>query len=145
MEGLRHITRRIQFKNKYRHPSWLRLASLTLKATGLPEYCTRLVGLAKRVWICPKGNIIERLEKVTGHIGKTTYRITGFRQHQFSKTLTIAIILLRNRKCVHQDMSFVRIKSFFYILKNVGQGITNPLNFLSLIILIVNTSINSDS
>ena len=39
-------------------------------------------------------------------------------------------------------MGLFGIKSFFHILKNVGQGITNPLNLLILIILIINPSIN---
>ena len=90
----------------------------------------------------PQDHIIESLEKVTGYIGKTTYRIAGFRKHQFSKTLTILVILLRNRKMRHQNMGLVGIKNFFHILENVGQGITNPLNFLILIVFIVNTGIN---
>ena len=141
MEGLGQATSRIQFNN-IDTLLFLTFCFFDIKGDRAAWILHTLCRTGKARMNMPQGHIIESLEKVTGHIGEPTHRITGFRQHQFSKTLTIAIILLRNCKMRHQDMSFVRIKSFFHILKNVGQGITNPLNFLFLIILIVNTSIN---
>ncbi len=105
---------------EYKHPFFLTLGFFDIKGDWLPEYCTRWLGLAKRVWYAPGRHIIESLKR-SRHIGSfSTHRITGFRQHQLPKTLTILVIFQKLQMSPRHGPC--QIKGFFHILENVAKA-----------------------